>query len=59
LTFAGERFIMNMNAKPKNCIVQIYKEVFIHIKIIRHKINRPDAVTASRRILIFIFGEIG
>lgn len=47
---------MNMNAKPKNCIVQIYKEVFIHIKIIRHKINRPDAVTASSRILIFIFG---
>ena len=50
---------MNMNTEPKNCIVQIYKEVFIHTKIIRHKINRPDAVTASRRILIFIFGEIG
>ncbi len=32
---------MNMNTEPKNCIVQINKEVFIHIKIIRHKINRP------------------
>ena len=42
---------MNMNAKPKNCIVQIYEEVFSHIKIIRHKIIRPDAVTASRRLL--------
>lgn len=30
---------MNMNTEPKNCIVQIYKEVFIHTKIIRH--SRP------------------
>lgn len=44
---------MNMNTEPKNCIVQIYKAVINQIK--KQKI-RLKAVTASRRILIFIFG---